>query len=226
MSNFNSSDESEIRKRAKTEPVKRRGNRNSRIPEILECAIQVFASSGDIGFTQRRIAAEAGIRLGTLQHYFDTRDALLKATIEESSRRYLEHSRGIIWDFRLTPEERLAAFVDHTFETFSDPATLVSPFALEFWALAERNDSVRELFELNSEGYLSLFSELVGQINTQLTVEEARVRGAYIYSHWEGLLVFLRRTRFGLVQPLSLKVIVKRQWTSIARLASDFSKEV
>jgi AcrR family transcriptional regulator len=196
---------------------KRRGNRTTRIPEILDCAIRVFASSGDAGFTQRRIASEAGINLGTLQHYFDSRDALLRATIEESSRRYLERSRALIGNLDLAPVERLSEFIDDTFETFLDRTTLVSPFALETWALAERHDWVRELMERNSESYLALFSDLVGHLNPKLTVEATRIRGAIIYAHWQGLLVFLRRSRFGVAHPLALKETVKDIWMANAR---------
>jgi AcrR family transcriptional regulator len=51
---------------------KRRGNRTTRIPEILEAAINVLARCGYAGFTQRRVANEVGIHMATLQHYFTT----------------------------------------------------------------------------------------------------------------------------------------------------------
>jgi AcrR family transcriptional regulator len=199
------------------ESSKRRGNRTTRIPEIVDCAIRVFALHGDSGFTQRRIASEVGIQLSTLQHYFDTRDALLRAAIEESSRRYLHHSQTLIRDPHKSAEERLAAFVDDSFETFSDASTLVTPFALEYWSLSERNEWVRELTERNSERYHALFCELVGCLNPALSLEEIRLRGAFLYSHWEGLLVFLRRTTFGQTEPLSLKEPVKARWLATAR---------
>ncbi|RKT20351.1 TetR family transcriptional regulator [Paraburkholderia sp. RAU2J] len=197
--------------------MKRRGNRTTRIPEILDVAIRVFAKSGDNGFTQRRIASEAGIQLGTLQHYFDSRDTLLKATIEESSRRYLAFSHALVSDSSLTPTGRLEALVDHTFETFTDPETLVSPFALECWSLAEQHEWMRQIMEKVSESYHSLFSDLVGQINPKLTVEESWVRAALIYSHWQGLLVFLRRSKFGQAHPMTLKAPIKSQWVELAQ---------
>ncbi|MGI4903005.1 MAG: TetR/AcrR family transcriptional regulator [Janthinobacterium lividum] len=203
--------------RAKAGTAKRRGNRTTRIPEILDCAIRVFATSGDAGFTQRRIAAEAGIRLGTLQHYFDSREALLRAAIEESSGRYLQALRELVTDFTRAPEERLEILVDQTFATFSDPQTLISPFALESWSLAEHNEWMREITERVTESYHALFSDLVGQLNPKLTVEESWIRGAFIYSHWQGLLVFLRRSKFGRVQPMALKDSVKSKWVAVAK---------
>ncbi|MGF6413514.1 TetR/AcrR family transcriptional regulator [Paraburkholderia sp. MM5482-R1] len=206
----------QARPRERAYSTKRRGNRTTRVPAILDAAIQVFATSGDIGFTQRRIATEAGTQLGTLQHYFDSREALLKATIEESSRRYMAISHEIVLHSKLSPTGRLEAFIDHTFDTFTAPESLVSPFAFECWSLAERHEWMRELMEKVSETYHSLFSDLVGQINPKLTVEETRIRGAFIYSHWQGLMVFLRRSRFGQDHPSILKAPVKEKWLALA----------
>ncbi|QGZ65281.1 TetR/AcrR family transcriptional regulator [Paraburkholderia acidisoli] len=197
--------------------ARRRGNRTTRVPAILDAAIQIFAASGDSGFTQRRIASEAGIQLGTLQHYFDSREALLKAAIEESSRRYMTISHEIVQQSKLSPTGRLEAFVDHTFDTFTARDSIISPFAFECWSLAERHEWMREIMQRVSETYHSLFSDLVGQINPKLTVEETWVRGAFIYSHWQGLMVFLRRSSFGLEHPTILKAPVKEKWVALAR---------
>lgn len=208
---------SETSAEARTKSSKRRGSRTTRVPEILDVAIRVFAESGDIGFTQRRIASEAGLSLGTLQHYFDSRESLLRATIEESSQRYLAMVYKLVGNIDLSPVARLEAMVDHTFSIFTDSHTVVSPFALECWSLAEHHDWMRESMERVSDSYHLLFSELVGQINPQLTVEESWVRGAFIYSHWQGLLVFLRRSRFGHTNPMVLKKPAKARWVAVAK---------
>jgi AcrR family transcriptional regulator len=216
MSTLTPNIDGQTRSRERAPSTKRRGNRTTRVPAILDAAIHVFASSGDIGFTQRRIASEAGIQLGTLQHYFDSREALLKATIEESSRRYMAISHDIVLHSKLSPTGRLEAFIDHTFDTFTAPESVISPFAFECWSLAERHAWMREIMEKVSETYHSLFSDLVGQINPKLTVEETWVRGAFIYSHWQGLMVFLRRSRFGQDHPSILKAPVKEKWVALA----------
>ena len=48
---------------------RQRGNRATRVPEILEISISSFASEGYAAFNQRRVASGPGIRLSTLQHY-------------------------------------------------------------------------------------------------------------------------------------------------------------
>lgn len=197
-------------------PVRQRGNRSTRIPEILEAAIRVFASEGNVGFTQRRVAAEAQIRLGTLQHYFGSRDALLLATIEEVARRYLDQYRSLSSDSTLSPSARLDAVLDDVFDALTDTHNVISPFAFECWCLAEHQAAVRELMVKVSREFQALFSGLVAQINGALPPEECRLRGALLYSHWEGLIVFLRRAGPGGFDVAAFRTATKVVWKAMS----------
>ncbi|NUY01480.1 TetR/AcrR family transcriptional regulator [Paraburkholderia youngii] len=197
-----------------------RGRRETRVPEILEAAISVFAAAGNDGFTQRGVAAAANIRLATLQHYFGSRDSLLKATIEELAQRYLRRFHELGEDARLTPEARLHAVLDETFNTLVSPGNLISPFALECWCLAEHHPEVRELMEEVSEKYQSLFSGLVAQINPDLPAQECRIRGALIYSHWQGLIVFLRRSGRNAPDLAAFRKATGVVWTALGKTTS------
>jgi AcrR family transcriptional regulator len=79
---------------------KQRGNRTTRIPEILEVAIRVFVLEGNTGLTLRRVAAVAGVRLSTLQHYFGTKDSLILSIVEEMSKKHLERFHALADDTR------------------------------------------------------------------------------------------------------------------------------
>src|ERR1700686_3561025 len=124
---------------------KRRGNRTTRVPQILEVAIKVFASGGGAGFTQTRVASDAGIRLATLQHYFGTRDELLRSTIEEMAKRYLGRYRTLARDKLRSPEARLDAIIDEVFAALTGPGSILSAFALHCWSLAEHEAFARAL---------------------------------------------------------------------------------
>lgn len=196
-----------------------RGRRETRVPEILEAAIRVFASEGNGGFTQRGVASAANIRLATLQHYFGTRDALLKATIESLALRYLNRLHELAEDVRLSPQARLHALLDQTFNGLTRSDNLISPFALECWCLAEHHPVVRELMEEVSEKYQSLFSTLVAQINPALPSDECRIRGALIYSHWQGLIVFMRRSGRNAPDPVAFRRATEVLWTALGIVA-------
>ncbi|CAM2169481.1 TetR family transcriptional regulator [Paraburkholderia sacchari] len=173
----------------------RRGNRTTRVPAILEVAIKVFATQGNAGFTQRRIASDAGIRLRTLQHYFNTREELLRAAIEEMVKRHIERYMAIAKDNRQSPEARLDALVDETFSvlTVQGAGLSASAFALECWSLAEHEDFARELMARVTGEFQEMFVGLVAKINPTLTAAECALRGAQLVSHLYGLIVFIRR---------------------------------
>jgi AcrR family transcriptional regulator len=53
--------------------------------QIMDAALRVFAQKGFTRATNREIAHEAGVTSGLIYHYFDSKDALLKAIIEQRS---------------------------------------------------------------------------------------------------------------------------------------------
>src|SRR5205807_9970398 len=53
--------------------------------QIIDAAMHVFAQKGFTRATNKDIAREAGITPGLIYHYFDSKEALLKAIIEGRS---------------------------------------------------------------------------------------------------------------------------------------------
>src|SRR5260221_3715161 len=53
--------------------------------QIIDAAMHVFAQKGFARATNKDIAREAGITPGLIYHYFDSKEALLKAIIEGRS---------------------------------------------------------------------------------------------------------------------------------------------
>ena len=195
----------------------RRGNRRTRVPEILEQAIKVFALEGNTGFTQRRVAAATGIRLATLQHYFGTRELLLHGAIEELARRFLKQYRTTATNTAMSPEARLDNILDATFAALTDPDNVVSSFALECWCLAEHLESVSELMAQVSGDFQEIFSRLVAEINVDLPPDECRIRGALLYSHWQGLIVFLRRSKHNTPDVYAFQIAAKAVWRAVSK---------
>jgi AcrR family transcriptional regulator len=195
---------------------KRRGNRTTRVPQILEVAIKVFASGGGAGFTQTRVASDAGIRLNTLQHYFGTRDELLRSTIEEMTKRYLVQYRALAKDKRRSPEERLDAIVDEAFEALTGPSSIANAFALHCWSLAEYEAFVRDLMMEVIGEFQDVFSGLVAKINPSLPSGECTLRGALILSHLQGLMVFTRRAGDNAPDLDALRAATKVVWKALS----------
>ncbi|APA89565.1 TetR/AcrR family transcriptional regulator (plasmid) [Paraburkholderia sprentiae WSM5005] len=196
---------------------KRRGNRTTRVPAIIEVAIEVFASEGNAGFTQRRIASDAGIRLRTLQHYFSTREELLRATIEAFTDRYFEHYRTIAEDKLRPPGARLDVIVDEAFSVLTATGgNRVSAFVLECWSLAEHEPFLHALMAKSTADFQGLLAELIAQINPTLSSEECTLRGALLLSHLQGLVVFLRRSDANALDPDALRHAMKVVWRAVS----------
>jgi DNA-binding transcriptional regulator YbjK len=91
-----------------------------RAREILEAVLRVVAAEGGEAVTHRRVAAEAGVPLGSTTYYFDSRDALLREAfrcyvagvfdmIAALEREFLRPTWGALVDFlvELTRRELL-----------------------------------------------------------------------------------------------------------------------
>ena len=70
--------------RSRLTPRKRPRQRRSRqtVDAILEAAARVFSERGYAGCTTNRIAAVAGVSVGSLYEYFPNKDAILVALVE------------------------------------------------------------------------------------------------------------------------------------------------
>lgn len=200
------------------EAPKRRGNRSTRVPAIIEVAIEVFASEGNAGFTQRRIASDAGILLRTLQHYFSTREELLRATIEAFTNRYFQHYQTIAHDKARPPEARLDTIVDEAFSVLTSPGgNRVCAFVLESWSLAEHEPSLHVLMAKTTADFQDLLANLISQINPDLASAECTLRGALLLSHLQGLVVFIRRCDANTPDLDSFRHAMKVVWRALSK---------
>ncbi len=77
---------------------------------ILDTALDLMAERGASATSMRALASACGLNVAALYHYFPSKDALLRAVIEE--RRYGAQIEAMpVPDLRLPPADRLAALV-------------------------------------------------------------------------------------------------------------------
>ncbi len=110
---------------------------------ILVAARRLFIDEGWAAFTARRVAREAGVSLGSLQHFFPTKEQLLAGTLEDVIdgyvRRYAELERNLP---ELGPE-RLLTVVDFLVDDLWRPET--RHFFLNLLALGCHDDFAARL---------------------------------------------------------------------------------
>ena len=84
------------------------------VASILDAALQVLAKEGAQRFTTARVAAKAGVSVGSLYQYFPNKAALLFRLQSDEWRQTAHLLRGILEDKRRPPLERLRVLV-HAF---------------------------------------------------------------------------------------------------------------
>lgn len=111
-----------------------------RRPQILEAAARVIARRGVTGLRLADVAAESGLSVGSIQHYFGTRDRLLVQVFAYETDRAVERWMASE-DGGVDAWGRLVAFVDIVLEprTFRDRWTRW----LQFWAAYAREPKLR-----------------------------------------------------------------------------------
>lgn len=77
---------------------------------ILDTALDLMAERGASATSMRALASACGLNVAALYHYFPSKDALLRAVIEE--RRYGAQIQAMpVPDLRLAPADRLAELI-------------------------------------------------------------------------------------------------------------------
>jgi AcrR family transcriptional regulator len=111
---------------------------------ILRAARKVFIKDGPSGFSARRVADEAALSLGSVQHVFPTVDSLLVAMLEyvisDYEKQYVALARGLPF----TSEARLSAIIDYLIDDVFKQDTRC--FFFGFWVLSCHNKLVSRLF--------------------------------------------------------------------------------
>ena len=110
---------------------------------ILASAEALLRDHGDHGLSMRKLATEAGISLGHLQHYYKTKNDVLVALID----RYFSYCHTALSEHAATfqhtsPRERVQRLVAFGLTFVGGDLSDMCRLFREFWALATRNDAI------------------------------------------------------------------------------------
>ncbi len=99
--------------------------------EVVEGAFRLLARAGVEGFSMRAVAQEAGCTIGLINHWFDSKDALIDAALAQAIEDALARSRSSLDDDGKSIESGLAEFLP-----IDDTRVSELRIWLAFWALA------------------------------------------------------------------------------------------
>lgn len=160
-----------------------------RAHEILQAARIVLAAEGYAGLSMRRVAGEVGISLSNVQHYYQSKDALLEAvllyTMDVFQAKIDEISAAMQSESRI---DRFLSTVDMFLDEITDPVTHAIFF--EIWALASRNEFASKLMDEMMARERKTIFRLIRGLAPGLGDDETMQRAILIVAQVEGLMLF------------------------------------
>lgn len=160
-----------------------------RAHEILQAARIVLAAEGYAGLSMRRVAGEVGISLSNVQHYYQSKDALLEAvllyTMDVFQAKIDEISAAMQSESRI---DRFLSTVDMFLDEITDPVTHAIFF--EIWALASRNEFASRLMDKMMARERKTIFNLIRGLAPGIGDEETMQRAILIVAQVEGLMLF------------------------------------
>jgi len=129
--------------------------------EIVEAAIRVFSRMGLHQARMDDIVEESGLSKGTLYWYFKGKDEIIIAILDNMFAAEL----GILHlpsDPELSASQRIEAYIQRTRDDVTDMLRLL-PLTYEFYALAFRNQAIREMLTQYLNAYMQALVPVIQQ---------------------------------------------------------------
>lgn len=124
----------------------RRTNPDERREHLVRAALRCLVAEGHAGISVRRIAKEANVAIGLINHYFGSIDALVAQAYETLASEVNESLRACLEAAGDDPEARLDAFLTAYFSPVALNPDLLSPWVV-FWSLVRHSPQVSEAHE-------------------------------------------------------------------------------
>ncbi|PHZ85177.1 TetR/AcrR family transcriptional regulator [Paremcibacter congregatus] len=155
---------------------------------IIRATHVSISENGVRQFTLRSIAQQCDIHLKTLQHYFPTRNDLLKAVFQERMDKYLPPLMEILHsvDSALC---RFNKIIDQLFDFSVDIEN--QRFFTEIFSMAQSDPQWMALVDTKFELFYNRIGDLISELNPDLDREAGRKRALAMGSMMEGMMLFL-----------------------------------
>lgn len=155
---------------------------------ILDAAIELLIEHGYHNLSMRKVAQHAGVRLGNLQHYFPTRDELVKAMLDRMIEGYL----GRFEQIRRTgddPQREFRAIVESVILDLGKRRTTV--FFPELWSLSNHEPHVTRYMDQMYERYRQVLGAAIARMNPALSPLQVRRLALFVSASIEGHTAFI-----------------------------------
>lgn len=181
---------------------------------ILRAAKRVFLRDGAAEFSARRVAKEAKLGVGSVQHVFPTTEALLAAMFEDVVAGYDAKYEELEVSLPFNPSARFEAVVSYLVDDLFDPDT--RRLFLGLWALSCHNTHVARLMEAGYSYQRDTIARYIGAVRPDLTDDACRLLGAQVASMIDGAMIYTA-PRSKMVPHRDFAALLKRNVVALVR---------
>jgi TetR/AcrR family transcriptional repressor of bet genes len=143
-------------------PKYRRVEPDERRELLVAATLRCLARDGHAGISVRRIATEAGVSVGLLNHHFGSIDALIADTYHKLASELTSALRQEIQQAG-TPAEKMDTFLVGSFSPRVMDPKLLGVWVV-FWSLIRHSDDVSQSHEKSYRAYLDLLRSLLDDL--------------------------------------------------------------
>jgi AcrR family transcriptional regulator len=134
------------------------GELSRRKRTILEATLRLVAAQGAAAVRLRDVARSAGVSVGSLQYYFDSRDQLIREAFDQHARDVVDLV-ALAGDASATPPTRLAAVIEAA--VLRPDLRHSAALWMEFVTAGLHDDQLRTLLAGAYEAWRDLLAEVV-----------------------------------------------------------------
>jgi len=130
---------------------------------LVDAAIESLKRYGYEGLSVRRIAAEAGVSIGLINHHFPNKDTLVAESYRTFGRRLAANFEGAVAAAGPDPRARLRAYLDAFFSGPNLNPQVLTAWVV-YWSLVQVSPEMKAVRDEEGKGY----SEVLGQLLSDL----------------------------------------------------------
>jgi AcrR family transcriptional regulator len=173
-----------------TKPMRQRSQKGENSAKgILLAAESLLIDEGYHNFSLRKVAARAEQTLGSLQYYFPTKNALVKAMLDNRIQRYLVMFEQIRASAGADPIDQFQALISGIVRDLNTKTTTV--FFPEVWAMANHDEQATEFMDAMYGAYRDVLVDVIRLINPNLSQRQLTRLAIYISASLEGHTMFI-----------------------------------
>jgi AcrR family transcriptional regulator len=161
---------------------------NDTAARIVLAARELLMTEGYAQFSMRNVAARAGLHLANVQYYYKTREALVKALLDDTGERYRSSYEALRARGPTDRQARFRAVVEFNLEDIATSET--RRYFIQLWALLTEIDGragrlMNDLYAID----IQQLSDCIADLVPDTDAAEVRRRASILAAMIEGMVV-------------------------------------